>query len=285
MSPSPIIRRAGVVGWPLTHTRSPLMHNYWLRKYGVAGSYEAIPVAPQNFVSEFRALAGRGFLGVNVTIPHKQSAIACCDELDPAARRLGAVNTVVIKNGRFLGSNTDGFGFMENLRVSAPGWKPQAGPALIIGAGGAARAVIAALLDAGVPEIRLFNRTSARAEQLANDLGGPLRVGDWPQRDSALQDIALLVNCSSLGMAGYPPLEISLAALPPACFVSDLVYTPLRTPLLAAAAARGNPTIDGLGMLLHQARPGFAAWFGIMPEVDDALRNLLLADIEAGQRG
>jgi shikimate dehydrogenase len=273
--------RAGVIGWPVSHSRSPILHGYWLRKYGVAGSYERLPIAPENFVSEFRALAARGFVGANVTIPHKQSAMACCDVLDSTAKRLGAVNTIIIKDGRFYGSNTDGFGFMENLRQGAPDWKPDTGPAVIIGAGGAARAVIAALCDAGVKEIRLFNRSRSRADQLAGDLGGPIIPADWAGLNAALADCALLVNCTSLGMAGQPALEISLNTLAPSALVSDLVYTPLHTPLLQAAAARGNPTIDGLGMLIHQARPGFAAWFGILPDVDEALRALLLADIEA----
>lgn len=279
-SPPP---RAGIIGWPVSHSRSPLLHGYWLRKYSIAGSYERIPIAPENFGAQFRALAAQGFAGANITIPHKQSAMAFCDSLDSNAKRLGAVNTIIIRNGSFSGSNTDGFGFMENLRLGAPLWKAPLGPAVIIGAGGAARAVIAALSDAGVKEIHLYNRTRARADQLASDLGGPVITGDWATLNSALSNCALLVNCSSLGMAGQPPLEISLRALPCTATVCDLVYTPLMTPLLIAAKARGNPVLDGLGMLLHQARPGFAAWFGLMPEVDDALRNLLLADIEGGK--
>lgn len=274
------IPRAGIVGWPVSHSRSPILHGYWLRKYAIAGSYERIPIAPESFSADFRALATLGYVGVNVTIPHKQVAMTCCDELDFTAKRLGAVNTVTIKNGRFYGSNTDAFGFMENLRQGAPDWKPDIGPAVIIGAGGAARAVIAALCDAGVKQIHLFNRTRARADQLASDLGGPIKTVDWAGLPAALADCNLLVNCSSLGMTGQPPLEISLQRLHPRALVTDLVYTPLMTPLLIAAAARGNPTLDGLGMLLHQARPGFAAWFGIMPEVDETLRNLLLRDIE-----
>lgn len=273
------IPRAGIVGWPVSHSRSPILHGYWLRKYAIAGSYERIPIAPENFAETFRALGSQGYAGVNVTIPHKQAAMACCDELDDIAKRLGAVNTIRIKDGRFYGSNTDGFGFIENLRQGAPDWKPQAGPAVIIGAGGAARAVIAALCDAGVKHLYLFNRTQTRADRLAADLGGPIIPQDWADLPGALGDCALLVNCSSLGMAGQPPLEISLQNLHPRAYVTDLVYTPLITPLLHSAAARGNPTIDGLGMLIHQARPGFAAWFGIMPEADDTLRNLLLADI------
>ena len=277
------VLRAGIVGWPVSHSRSPLLHGYWLRKYAISGTYERIPIAPENFAVNFRALAGQGFSGVNVTIPHKQAALACCDALDANAKRLGAVNTVRIKDGQFYGSNTDGFGFMENLRLGAPDWKPQAGPAVIIGAGGAARAVIAALCDAGVERLYLFNRTRARADRLAADLGGPIITADWAELPRTLPDCALLVNCSSLGMAGQPPLEISLENLHPRATVTDLVYTPLITALLRMAAARGNPVIDGLGMLIHQARPGFAAWFGRMPEADDTLRNLLLADIEGAK--
>lgn len=281
---SAAIPRAGVIGWPVSHSRSPILHGYWLRKYGLAGSYERIPIAPDNFKARFRALSDQGFVGANVTIPHKQAAMACCDELDPIAKRLGAVNTVVITHGRYTGSNTDGFGFMENLRQNAPRWKASAGPVAIIGAGGAARAVIAALCDVGVMEIRLFNRTRARAGQLAADLGGPVTPSDWVALNAGLAGCDMLVNCSSLGMTRQPPLEISLRALPLTAIVYDLVYSPLRTPLLQAAAARGNPTIDGLGMLIHQARPGFAAWFGVMPEADDTVRNLLLTDI-AGSKG
>lgn len=273
--------RAGVIGWPVSHSRSPILHTYWLRKYGLAGSYERIPIPPENFAAQFRALSDQGFAGANVTIPYKQTAMTCCDELDPIAKRLGAVNTIIIRQGRYLGSNTDGFGFIENLRQYAPLWQPDAGPVVIIGAGGAARAVIAALSDAGVKRLLLFNRTRSRAERLANDLGGPIETLDWSQLNTGLAECSLLVNCSSLGMIGQPPLDVSLRALPPAALVYDLVYTPLQTPLLMAAAYNGNRTIDGLGMLIHQARPGFAAWFGIMPEADETVRQLLLSDIES----
>ncbi|MSP44032.1 MAG: shikimate dehydrogenase [Alphaproteobacteria bacterium] len=275
------IPRAGIIGWPVSHSRSPILHTYWLRKYALAGSYERIPISPENFAAQFRSLSDQGFAGANVTIPHKQTAMACCDELEPAAKRLGAVNTIVITQGRYHGSNTDGYGFIENLRQRAPHWRADTGPAVIIGAGGAARAVVAALIDAGAKQLRLFNRTRSRADQLAADLGGPVETADWQRLDSGLADCSLLVNCSSLGMTGQPPLEISLRALPPTALVYDLVYTPLQTPLLKAASHNGNPTIDGLGMLIHQARPGFAAWFGVMPEADESLLQLLLSDIES----
>ncbi len=276
------VRRAGVVGWPVAHSRSPLLHGYWLQKYHIAGSYEPIPIDIENFNAEFRALADRGFVGCNVTVPHKERALAACDAVDANARRIGAVNTVVIDaEGRFFGSNSDGFGFMENLRLSAPDWRVEDGPALLIGAGGAARAILAALCDAGAPEIRIVNRTRHNAEKLAADIGGPVQVYDWDRREQACADVNLVVNSSVLGMEGKAALDLSLDLLPVAALVNDIVYTPLQTALLRAAAARGNRTVDGLGMLLHQARPGFAAWFGVEPEVDATLRARLLADIGA----
>lgn len=272
--------RAGVAGWPVAHSRSPLVHGYWLRKYRIDGEYERIAIAPENFASEFRGLAVQGFAGLNVTVPHKQAAYELCDEVDALAMRLRAVNTVVIDSqGKFFGSNTDGFGFSENLRRGAPGWSAVTGPAVILGAGGAARAVIAALSDAGAPLIRVFNRNRARAEALARELGGAIEVGDWPDRARDLADANLLVNCTSLGMQGQPGLQIALDQLPLAAMVSDIVYTPLHTDLLLRAETRGNRIVDGLGMLLHQARPGFHAWFGVMPEVDAGLREAVLHDI------
>lgn len=274
--------RAGVVGWPVSHSRSPLLHGYWLEKYKIAGSYDLLPIETEVFDAEFRALAKRGFVGCNVTVPHKERALVACDIVDANARRIGAVNTVVIDaKGRFSGSNSDGFGFMENLRLSAPHWRADSGPALLIGAGGAARAILAALCDAGTPEIRIVNRSRENAERLAADIGGPVRIYDWAMRAQACADVNLLVNSSVLGMQGKASLDLALDLLPVAALVNDIVYTPLQTDLLRAAAARGNPVVDGLGMLLHQARPGFAAWFGIEPEVDDALRARILADIDA----
>ena len=222
-----------------------------------------------------RGLAAAGFAGLNVTIPHKEAAFAICDEVAPLARQAGAVNTLVFAEGRILGRNTDGIGFLANLRQS--GIDPAAGPALILGAGGAARAIAASLLDAGVP-VTLCNRTRARAASLAAALPG-CSVVDWSERNAALADHALLVNTSSLGMAGHPPLEIDLAGAPPALSVADIVYVPLETPLISAARARGSKTAPGLGMLLHQAVPGFAAWFGATPEVDEALYRFVAADL------
>lgn len=269
---------AGVMGWPVGHSRSPRLHGYWLKHYGVDGAYVPLPVRPAAFMSALRSLAELGFRGVNVTVPFKQAALDACDEVDPVARRVGAVNTIVMTDGRLAGSNTDGFGFLENLRQGAPRWRAAAAPAVVLGAGGAARAVIAALLDAGVPEIRLLNRTAARAAALAGELGGAIAVSDWSERANRLAGAGLLVNTTSLGMTGQAPLELDISTLPPAAVVTDIVYAPLETALLADARARGHSVVDGLGMLLHQARPGFEAWFGVAPEVTAELRNFVLAD-------
>ena len=268
-------RLAGVLGWPVSHSRSPRLHGHWLETLGIDGAYLPLPVHPDGFAAAVRALASLGFRGANVTIPHKVAAFAVCDVVDATAQRAGAVNTLVFRDGRIEGSNTDGFGFIENVRDQAPGWQPSSGPAVLLGAGGAARAIAAALLDAGCPRVTLVNRSRARAEALARDLGGPIAVAETPP----LAEAALLVNTTSLGMQGHPPLAIDLAPLPTAAVVADIVYVPLETPLLAAARGRGLRAVDGLGMLLHQARPGFEAWFGTAPVVDAALRQVVAADI------
>ncbi len=270
-------RLAGVVGWPVGHSLSPRLHGFWLDHHGIDGAYLPLAVAPQHFEAALRGLGDVGFRGVNVTIPHKQAALALCDEAAPLATRIGAVNTLVFEDGRLKGSNTDAFGFLENLRQGVPAWDPAAGPALILGAGGAARAVAVALLDAGAPELRLANRTAARAEALAEELGGQVTAVPWEARGAALRDLALLANTTSLGMTGQPPLDLDLDPLPTGAVVTDIVYAPLETDLLARARARGNPAVDGLGMLLHQARPGFEAWFGVAPEVTAELRSFVLA--------
>jgi shikimate dehydrogenase len=271
-------RLAGVLGWPVSHSRSPRLHGFWLRQHGIDGAYLPLPVAPEHFADAVRALAKLGFQGANVTIPHKEAAFALCDEVDAVARRLGAVNTLVFRNGRILGSNTDGFGFLESLAEQAPGWAAADGPAVLLGAGGAARAIAGTLLDQGCPALTIVNRDIGRAEALAEALGGPVAVAAAPPLEGA----ALLVNSTSLGMAGQPPLLIDLAPLPPRAVVADAVYVPLETPLLAAARARGLRAVDGLGMLLHQGRPGFREWFGVMPAVDAGLRAFVAADIPAG---
>jgi shikimate dehydrogenase len=271
---------AGVIGWPVSHSRSPRLHGFWLNSYGIDGAYLPLAVRPERVHDAIRALPLLGFAGANVTLPHKEAALSAVDRVTPQARRIGAVNTIIAAaDGTLDGSNSDGFGFLEHLRQSAPQWQAGQGPAVLLGAGGAARAVAAALADAGVPELRLVNRTAARAEQLARDIGGPIKPYAWEQLGAALKDAALLVNSTTLGMKGQPPLDIDLNPLPPSSVVYDIVYVPLETPLLAAARARGLATVDGLGMLLHQARPGFAAWFGVEPVVTPELRGFILTDL------
>ncbi len=277
--------KAGIIGWPIGHSRSPLMHRYWLEKYGLKGSYDPLAVKPEELEQILRGLAGKGFAGVNITIPHKEAALTIVDEADEAARRIGAVNTIVIdKAGRLAGRNTDGFGFITHLRETLPDWRPDSGDGVIIGAGGAVRAIAVALQDAGVERILIANRTAEKAQQIADDIGGNINVVSWEDRGAALAGAGLLVNGTSLGMVGNPPLELSLDRLPATAAVYDIVYAPLKTGLLAAAQARGNPVVDGLGMLIHQARPAFNAWFGTMPEATPELRDLLLRDI-TGEKG
>lgn len=267
---------AGVLGWPVGHSRSPRLHGFWLERHGIDGAYVPLPVRPEDFAQAVSALPLLHLRGANVTVPHKEAAAALCDSMDDHAKRLGAVNTLVFSEGQIHGANTDGAGFLDNLRQGAPDWRAESGAAVVLGSGGAARAVIVALLDAGVPELRLANRTRAKAEALAESFGGPIRVFDWGDWTRVLDGAGLLVNTTSLGMQGQPPLEIALDALPGAAVVNDIVYQPLETELLRMAAGRGNRVVDGLGMLLHQARPGFEAWFGVRPEVDEALRDFVL---------
>lgn len=285
MTPTAKAKIAGIMGWPVSHSRSPVLHGFWLAEHGIDGAYVPLAVPPAALVQALRALPALGFRGCNLTIPHKEAALAALDRIDPVARRIGAVNTVVVgEDGSLDGSNTDVYGFLSNLRQVQPGWRAAAGPAVVLGAGGAARAILAALLEAGVPEVRLINRTRSRAEALASgvlvtDRGGSITVLDWTRRAAALEGAALLVNATSLGMSGGAPLELDLAALPTAAVVYDIVYVPLETPLLKTARARGHPVVDGLGMLLHQARPGFAAWFGVEPAVTPALRATIEATL------
>jgi len=275
-------RLAGIMGWPVAHSLSPRLHGHWLCRYGIDGAYVPLPVLPERLEQALSALPALGFAGANLTIPHKETAVALVDRLSPAAERIGAVNTVVVEpDGTLSGDNTDGFGFIAALSESGVGWRAEAGPAVLLGAGGAARAVAVALLDAGAPEVRLLNRTPERARTLAGELGGPIYAVEWAERSAALDGAALLVNTTSLGMRGQPPLVLALDALPRTALVTDVVYTPLITALLAVARARGNPVVDGLGMLLHQARPGFRAWFGVDPVVDDDLRAAVLAGLSA----
>jgi shikimate dehydrogenase len=272
-------RLAGILGWPVAHSRSPRLHGFWLARHGIDGAYVPLPVEPANFATAIRALAALGFRGANVTLPHKEAAFAACDIVEDQARRIGAVNTLVFhEDGRIEGWNTDGWGFIESLREQAPAFRPEAGPAVILGAGGGARAVAHALLSAGCTALTLVNRSPARAEALARELsnhGAAIEVAATPP----LENAALLVNTTSQGMQGQPPLQIDLAPLPATAVVADIVYVPLETPLLAAARARGLAAVDGLGMLLHQGRRGFQAWFGEMPVVDAELRAFVASDI------
>ncbi len=274
---------AGLLGWPVGHSLSPRLHGYWLRHYQIDGAYLPLAVKPDDLPQALGALPALGFRGVNLTIPHKEPALAQVDEITAAARRIGAINTVIVApDGRLLGDNSDGFGFLASLAAAEPDWHAARGPAVLLGAGGAARAIAVALLDAGTPALRLVNRTLARAEVLAAELGPKAGAVPWQERADALDGAALLVNTTSLGMVGQPPLDVILDALPPDALVTDVVYAPLETELLAAARARGQPVVDGLGMLLHQARPGFRAWFGVDPEVTAEQRAVVLAATAGG---
>lgn len=273
-------RFAGVMGWPVKHSLSPRLHGFWLDYHGIDGTYLPLAVRPENLREALAGLSAKRFAGCNLTIPHKEAAIELVDVATPLAAEIGAVNTVVVRDdGSLLGDNTDAFGFLENLRMGAPNFDPAAGPAVVLGAGGAARAVCAALKEAGTLDIRLLNRTLARAVNLAASFGPNVRPLPWKERTIALEGAAILVNTTSLGMTDQPPLDLDIVPLPVSAVVNDLVYSPLITDLLAAAAARGNVVVDGLGMLLHQARPGFEAWFGVAPDVNDALRAHVVSDL------
>lgn len=268
---------AGVFGWPVEHSRSPRLHGYWLEAYGIDGAYVPLPVRPEHFEQALRLLPALGFAGANVTLPHKEAALKAVDESSALARRIGAVNTVIVRDdGSLYGDNTDAEGFVANLREGAPGWDAGTGPAVILGAGGVARAVGVALLDAGAPEIRIVNRTASRAEKLARELGNRAKVSLWVDRAHVLAEAALLVNATLLGMDGQAALDIDLGLLAKDAVVTDTVYTPLETPLLRMAAERGNIAVDGIGMLLHQGRRGFEAWYGVAPEVTPELRTFVL---------
>ena len=268
---------AGVIGWPISHSRSPRIHNHWLKLYGITGTYLPLAVAPGHLEAALAGLPALGFKGCNVTLPHKVDALKWVDEVDANARRMGAINTVVVQaDGSLKGFNNDGFGFIQSLLDGKPDWRADAGPITVLGAGGAARAVVLSLAERGAREIRLINRTLDTSQALAQEFGAPVIALPWSERHSALADISLLVNTTSLGMQGKEPLDLDLTALPAHAYVCDVIYAPLETPLLAAARARGSTTVNGLGMLLHQARPAFAAWFGVMPEVTDELRRAVL---------
>lgn len=268
---------AGVIGDPIAHSRSPALHGYWLQRYGLKGHYVPLHIAQQDLQKALEVLPKLGFVGANVTIPHKEAVLKLADVVTDRAALIGAANTLIFRaDGRLHADNTDGAGFIANLRQNAPQWTPSAGPAAIFGAGGAARAVIAALIEVGVPEIRIVNRTRHRAEALRADFGAKLVVVDWVQAPSMLEGAATVVNTTSLGMAGKSDFRVPLDALEKSALVTDLVYTPLQTQFLIDAATKGCTTVDGLGMLLHQAAPGFERWFGHRPEVDAATRQAVL---------
>jgi shikimate dehydrogenase len=275
---------AGVMGWPVSHSRSPLIHNYWLQKYGLTGSYVQLPVAPGTLGTAIPGLKALGFKGCNLTIPHKVEAMAFMDEVDPMARRMGAMNTIVVQaDGSLKGYNNDGYGYIQSLLDAQPNWRADAGPVTVLGAGGAARAVVLSLADRGAKEIRLLNRSPAAAHALADafgdEFGEVVKALPWADRHAAMDGIALLVNTTSQGMVGNPALDLNLSALPTTALVSDVIYVPLETPLILAAKARGNPTVDGLGMLLNQARPAFEAWFGVPTDITPELRRMIEATL------
>lgn len=273
----PKIPLAGVIGHPIAHSKSPQLHGHWLRTLGLKGHYIPMDVAPENLKKVLKALPKMGFVGANVTIPHKENVMELVSQVTDRATLIGAVNTLIFRDdGSVIGDNTDGYGFIENLRQGAPDWLADTGPAVVLGAGGAARAVVVSLLDAGAPEILISNRTRIRAETLREEFGTRLTVVDWAQAGNAIENGATIVNTTSLGMAGKPDLRVPLDGLSKDAVVTDLVYNPLQTQLLAAAEDIGCTTVDGLGMLLHQAVPGFERWFGIRPTVDDATRQAVL---------
>ena len=266
---------AGVRGWPVMHSRSPLIHNHWFARHGLAGSYVPLAIAPAMLEAALRALHPLGFSGVNVTIPHKQTALHIVDEVHESARAIGAISCITVRpDGRLMGSNNDAFGFIRNLRQQQPGWRADAGPAVVIGAGGGSRAVCYGLLQEGVREIRLVNRSSGRAEAVALALGAGVRAFAWDLRHDLLEGAALVVNTTSQGMVGQGMLDLRLDRLPANAIAADIVYVPLETPFLAAARQRGNATVSGLGMLLHQGPLAWKLWFGLEPEVTDELRQL-----------
>ncbi len=268
------ILKAAVIGHPIGHSKSPLIHGTWLEAYGIKGSYEAIDIMPGDLERDVSGLIEKGFSGFNVTIPHKEAIIPLCHDVDDTVRAIGAANTIVIKEGKLYGTNTDAFGFLQNIKEAAPDFDFTAGPALVLGAGGASRAIIYALKSAGVPKVIVANRTKEKAEKLAREFGA--EVCDWDRRTAYLSDLNLLVNTTSLGMTGRDPLDMDLSALPENALVNDVVYAPLYTGLLQQAQERGNPVVTGIGMLIHQARPAFERWFGVMPAVTETLIEKVL---------
>ena len=278
MSESNKFKLAGVMGMPIYQSRSPILHNYWLAKYGIKGAYGHFPVELKNLEAAVRGLSALGLAGCNITLPHKVHAMKLMDHIDPLAKRMGAINCIVVQeDGALHGFNNDGYGYIQCVKDAQPTWRADAGPILVLGAGGAARAIVLSLIDEGAKEIRLVNRTKAKAEELTVGVETFVKVFDWSERNEAMRGVAMLVNTTNQGMYGQPALDVSLDALPTTALVSDAIYIPLETPLLETARLRGNPTVNGLGMLLNQARPAFNAWFGVLPEITEDLRKAVLA--------
>ncbi|WP_213085673.1 shikimate dehydrogenase [Stappia albiluteola] len=275
------MRKVAITGWPVSHSRSPMIHGYWLKSLGVEGVYDRQAVAPEDADLFYRDFASSGLVGCNVTVPHKETALRACETLDDAARAIGAVNTLWLDGaGRLHGANTDAAGFLGSLDQSAPGWDEKPGAAVVLGAGGAARAIVWGLLQRGFKPVHIVNRTFEKAEKLASYFGSDSIAQKWEDLGDLLGKADILVNTTSLGMEGQPALDIDLSPLPDTAVVMDAVYVPLETGLLKQARARGNRTVDGLGMLLHQAVPGFEKWFGVRPDVTPELRALVVADLE-----
>ena len=269
---------AGIIGMPVAHSRSPTIHNFWLNAHGIRGAYLPLAVEPGRLKEALPGLVALGFRGCNVTMPHKQTTMALLHRVNDTARRIGAVNTVVVEaDGTLSGFNNDGNGFVQSLLDAKPGWRADEGPILVLGAGGAARAVVVALLENGARQIRIANRTAEKAHAIANEFGPTVTAVDWADRSAGIADVALLVNCTDQGMIGKPALAIDLARLTPATLVADLIYTPLETPFLAEARQRGCVTVNGLGLLLNQARLAFKAWFGVLPDVTPDLLKAVYA--------
>ena len=275
------MKHAAVIGWPIEHSRSPLIHGYWLEKYNICGTYKKLAVAPDRLSEFLMSLAAKGLEGCNVTVPHKEAAFAVADIKDASAVAVGAANTIWCEGARIACANTDTYGFMRHLEVSAPDWSRHAGPITILGAGGAARAIIFGFLQAGASDIQVFNRSRERAEALARHFGSKVKVLDWEQRTASSKNAGVIVNTTSLGLKGQGSPDIDFKGVQPDCVVADIVYVPLETAFLKAARSHGLATVDGLGMLLHQAVPGFEKWFGRRPEVTPGLRAIIVADIEA----
>jgi len=267
---------AGVMGWPVMHSRSPMLHNYWFKKHELAGTYVPLAIRPEGLAAALRALHPLGFAGCNLTIPHKEQAMTLVDEVDALAKAIGAISCVVVRpDGSLSGTNNDCYGFIHAIKQEQPGWRADSGPIVVIGAGGGSRAVCCGLAQEGAREIKLVNRTLDRAQAIARGFGGPIRALPWDERHEALEGAAMVVNTTSCGMVGQPALDINLDKLPKNALAADIIYIPLETPFLAAAHKRGNRTVNGLGMLLNQGRPAWKAWFGIEPEVTAELRAMV----------